>query len=143
MKRATSDFPPELARALDYVENRVIGTDDQSLIDRYDTMIVKYVKSRRFQLTDFADANFHEQRVTFYSRVLGLSTDELRWIVAHEFGHLTPENHAFAAKSWGEAVKSFSHLTPIEGHADAFARNLLGMHKNPGRFKDRKVGKRN
>lgn len=81
----------------------------------------------------FASADYQNQSITFFGDTKRLSADALDFAVAHEFGHLTPENFALRPKTFGDALVGSG---PREAHADEFARRILNLQVNPKEFRD-------
>ena len=124
-------IPDSLARSLNCVESRVTGFGDDSLIERYSSMSVKF--EDKLTGGTFAAADYAAQSITFFKDIGRLSGSELNFVVGHEFGHLSPENKALAPRTW---QSEFDKVKPNEAHADAFSRRILGIGENPGIFKD-------
>lgn len=130
------DLPEQLVQALNDVDRRLgrVGVPDQDddLVYRFDRTRVAYDKTYTGAI--FATADYRNQTITFYSDILRLSPEELAFVVAHELGHLTPYNHALRAFSLREALSG--QIGQSELHADALARQILGITSNPGIFRD-------
>ena len=127
------DVPERVLEALNAVEARLLRLGDEQLLARWDNMQFEY-RGNYYNGTYFGRGDYESQTMTLFSDIERLSDVELRFLIAHEFGHLTPENYAL--RGTGSSSSILPGYTPSEQNADAIARRILGLTTNPRRFID-------
>jgi RHS repeat-associated protein len=122
-------LPDNLRDALDALGARIGGTGNADWIQRFQNWQIVVDQSFAAGLVGVTD--YATQSTKFFTwHFDSLDTDQRLFAVAHEFGHLLPSNQAVS--------RGFQDLAsgpkPVELDANATARRLLGISKNPQGF---------
>jgi hypothetical protein len=132
-------IPQRLQAALDTVGTR-IGMSFSKWLDRFLQWQIVTDDSFGFGLIGLTD--YLTQSTKFYTweteEPANLTTDELAFVVAHEFGHLLPQN-AELVRSQSVGAPLSNGPRPEEVDADRTARLILELDRNPGKFVNRPV----
>jgi hypothetical protein len=127
-----------LQSAVDLVEVAVSSTGNSDLIARFDQWQLSISGDSSAALRDWGirrvtnDGNATQ----FASDIGSLSEDEKVFVVAHEWAHTLPQVYNVPSDTPGVFDLTYG-VSAIERAADAFARTLLGLTANPGRFSTR------
>jgi RHS repeat-associated protein len=127
-----------LQLAVTRVEMAVLATGDSDLIDRFDQWQLSISNSPSAVLRDWGIRQLINggNATSFASDIGSLNEAEKEFVVAHEFAHTLPIIDNIPRENPGSWNLVYGDPA-IEKAADTFARNLLNLTDNPGRFATR------
>jgi hypothetical protein len=132
-------LPDRLQNALDEVRSRIAKLGNPDWSERFARWQI--IPDEKFGQGLTGPTDYPAQATKFFTwetETPSLTDDELRFAVAHEFAHLLPDNNALIkSQTVGQQFAAGPH--PAEVQADAIARRILGMTRNPGIFARRPV----